>query len=204
MHLTVRIDMPSTHSILMNQQIALKKEGKRRCCYCKDVFPLTKEHFRLTFNSTLFARACKGCERKKALKRHHERMKTRDLPTAIRYKLYQAKYRSKNKRAFKLTTDDVQNQWDKQQGKCFYTGQTMSVALHELNSFSIDRYDSSLGYHPNNIVLCSNAVNLMKKDMSEKDFKSLCQAIVDYRRPESLGHIPSDTTHPPDHHQKLS
>jgi hypothetical protein len=194
--------MPSKHSILINEQLSLKKEGKRRCCYCKDIFPLTVEHFRLTFNSQLFARACRVCERKKALKRHHQRMKTLNLDDAIRYKLYQAKSRCLKKvRDFTITHEDVKTQWLKQAGRCFYTGMEMTTIPKNHNYFSIDRYDSNRGYTPDNIVLCSHIINLMKKDLSDSMFQNYCQAVVDYTTSRQSVHKSANTTCEPILHQ---
>jgi hypothetical protein len=150
----------SEKQILMHKQAILKKQGQRRCYSCGCVKQI--DEFRTTFNNpNSFSRCCRKCESQQALARHRERMSSRDLKTSARYKLYQAKYRSKNKRVFQIDLNDIEQQWQKQNGKCFYTGVPMTVAINDAR-FSIDRRDSALGYTPENIVLCCH-INLMKK-----------------------------------------
>ena len=53
--------------------------------------------------------------------------------------------------------------WKAQKGRCYYSGVKMSFdPKDELNLVSIDRIDSSKGYEPGNIVLCSYAFNSFK------------------------------------------
>lgn len=160
----------------MKEQLALKREGKRRCCYCKQIFPYTDAIFRKG------RRACITCENDRANKRYKKRLLTLDLDGAIRYKLYQAKYRTKAKQKypFELSIEQVTAQWHKQNGLCFYTGLPMVTLPNHHNYFSIDRYDSEKGYVAENIVLCCHVINLMKKDMSESDFRMYCQAVVNH------------------------
>jgi hypothetical protein len=166
----------------IKEQLELKKQGKRKCHACKNIFPMTNEHF--GYSKGIWRRRCKDCDNISATQNHHKRMLTLDLEGAIRYKIYQATYRSKQKhRQFNLTITDVKNQWIKQNGKCFYTGMELTTLPNHHNYLSIDRYDSSKGYSADNIVLCSHIINLMKKDLTEQEFRSYCQLVVDYKHP---------------------
>jgi hypothetical protein len=178
----------------MKRQSELRKKGKRWCHVCKETFPMTKKFFGVS--KGVWRRRCKPCDSRAANKQHHERMKNLDLTGAIRYKFYQAKYRSKQKKyEFNLSIEEIKVLWEKQNGKCFYTGIEMVTLPNHYNYFSMDRYDSSKGYTSGNIVLCCHVINIMKKDMSEEDFIKYCRAVVDYKTQQPSCHIPQDTTH---------
>ena len=174
---TRKLKLRTSKSQLMYEQRCFKKQGKRRCWKCQKILPYKMPIFRPG------RRQCIKCERKMALKNHRERMKNLTLKDAIRYKLYQAKYRSKNKRQFNLKQEDLIKLWEKQKGRCYYSGLPMVIKQNEYNYISIDRYDSNKGYTIDNIVLCCHIINLMKKDMPEKIFISYCQAIVAHKFP---------------------
>lgn len=67
---------------------------------------------------------------------------------------------------FTIDIDFVMAQWDKQEGKCFYTGVKMAYTSAKKIPWqaSIDRMDSSKGYTPENSILCCQSVNYMKND----------------------------------------
>ncbi len=164
-----------TYPSPQKSQRELFKIGVRRCCNCKNVKSIDE----FGKNKHIFRRRCKLCENEIAKKRWHEKRKTQTLEEAIHYKFYQAKYRSEQKgRLFNLTVEDVVNQWNKQQGFCYYTGLKMEVTPNNLNHFSIDRIDSKIGYEPDNIVICTHVINLMKKDLSSDDFIDYCMLVV--------------------------
>lgn len=58
-------------------------------------------------------------------------------------------------------------QYNKQLGKCYYTGVSMKIKkrgeqLYNPFDISLDRIDSNDGYTPTNSVLCCLGINLMK------------------------------------------
>ena len=68
------------------------------------------------------------------------------------------------------TIEDIKQIFFKQDGKCFYSNEMMSLQNGELETLSIDRIDSSKNYTVENIVLCCWVVNKMKQDLNIKDF----------------------------------
>lgn len=46
------------------------------------------------------------------------------------------------------------------------------------NYLSLDRLDSNLGYHRNNVVVCAHSVNVHKNRMSEQQFKQLTSMVT--------------------------
>lgn len=91
---------------------------------------------------------------------------------------------------FKITLEDMQNQWEKQKGLCFYTGIPLQFTKHERtpgDNFvhisviaSLDRIDSSKGYHKNNIVWTSKTVNKIKMNLPHNLFVKACEMVYVY------------------------
>lgn len=76
-----------------------------------------------------------------------------------------------------ITLEYLINIFDKQKGKCYYSGVDMilkSVSYTKRaadhNVMSIDRIDPNRGYTKDNIVLCCNCVNMLK---AHHNFKTL-------------------------------
>jgi len=64
---------------------------------------------------------------------------------------------------------------------CPYSGVQMTFQRGEGNigtNASIDRFDSSLGYIPGNVVFCTSLTNNMKLDMGFEEFLVQCQTIA--------------------------
>jgi hypothetical protein len=49
----------------------------------------------------------------------------------------------------------------------------------------VDRIDSTKGYIVGNIQWVDKQINIMKNRMNEKDFLSLCEEIVKYKKNEN-------------------
>lgn len=87
---------------------------------------------------------------------------------------------------FTLTIADLDAQYEKQNGLCYYTGiplelpdTTKSYTGNEKNkNVSIDRLDSSLDYTPDNIVLCTYDANLAKQQLSVEAFVRICHQVA--------------------------
>jgi lambda repressor-like predicted transcriptional regulator len=74
--------------------------------------------------------------------------------------------------AWEVSPEYLQSLFNKQGGLCFYTGiklnnvisKSKSLNRVDPNKMSLDRKDSSLGYIPGNVVLCSAFANYAKSD----------------------------------------
>jgi hypothetical protein len=106
-----------------------------------------------------------------------------DYPFHVLLNLYK-----KNAKArgilFELTISDLKDQFNKQDGKCCYTGQDMTVPANFLRIFdpeiaSIDRINPDMGYIQSNIQLTTKKINFMKYRMSHEEFISTCHLIVE-------------------------
>lgn len=83
---------------------------------------------------------------------------------------------------FDLSMDFLVSLWEKQKGKCFYTGDdlTLDRVRKVGSSASLDRMDSSKGYVMGNVVWTSRLVNVSKGQRNVKDFVVFCRKIVSH------------------------
>lgn len=97
-------------------------------------------------------------------------------------------YRASAKRRninFEVTISELEEQWNKQEGKCAYTGEILvlpdkSENLRKGNA-SIDRIDSSKGYVKGNIQFTTKHINIAKKELSDVDFINICKQVAKHR-----------------------
>jgi hypothetical protein len=68
--------------------------------------------------------------------------------------------------------------WNKQDGKCAYSGRQMTKESGAFETVSLDRKNSSLDYTPDNVVLCCAAINEMKMDLPLEVFIVLCSDVA--------------------------
>ena len=81
-----------------------------------------------------------------------------------------------------ITWHDLDKQWIKQNGKCFYTGVSLTPydddkRRNRVNELSIDRINNKFGYIKGNISFVSNLMNTMKNNLSHKEFIKICKDI---------------------------
>ena len=91
------------------------------------------------------------------------------------------------KREFDVTLEDLKGVWDKQKGRCPYTGwklknmENMSVK-NQLpktpDRASLDRIDSSKGYVNGNIQFVSYMAQIAKNVFSDEELRIFCEAVV--------------------------
>lgn len=81
---------------------------------------------------------------------------------------------------FNLEPEYLQNLFNKQNGRCRYSGLllTLSKSNRDVSSTaSLDRIDSSKGYVKGNVQWVHKKVNKMKMDITEEDFLFFCKEI---------------------------
>lgn len=76
--------------------------------------------------------------------------------------------------------------WDKQGGRCFYTGNEMFLGadnfkVNNRQHCTIDRMRPTEGYEDGNLVLCCNYFNRAKQDMEWDEFVAFCQEVVNLK-----------------------
>lgn len=91
------------------------------------------------------------------------------------------RFKESDKKNFTITLQDLKDQWESQSGICPYSGITLSLPScnrSNLDKASLDRIDSSKGYHRDNIQFVSSNINYMKSDLSHEETLKLCQLIA--------------------------
>jgi hypothetical protein len=81
--------------------------------------------------------------------------------------------------AWGLTKKDVENLWNKQGGRCAYSGAELRK---NPRTWSIDRIDNSCGYLPHNVQLTTIAINYMRGALAEEEFIAYCRQVANYRK----------------------
>jgi len=164
---------------------ALLTNGKAICKYCNT--ERDKDRFQSYISSYTDKRVydlkCYDCKNE-ARKEREEKIQLKcSLEEYFQTLIKGTKERIKNNSKIKestITIEDLKEIWNKQNGKCFYSGREMKYnfsrkELPKLSTHpekvSIDRVDSDRGYTKDNIVLCCTLVNLMKLDTKIEDFK---------------------------------
>ena len=92
----------------------------------------------------------------------------------------------KRQQAFALTVDDIVKCWKQQAEICAYSGRPMTLETNHLNTVSIERIDSAVGYTPENTILVCQAINRMKSDFGFEDFYDLCRDVADFLGDDKL------------------
>ncbi|HVI42284.1 MAG TPA: hypothetical protein VM577_16650 [Anaerovoracaceae bacterium] len=84
----------------------------------------------------------------------------------------------------KITLQDLKDIWNRQNGRCVYTGISL-VHPHYKNQIdpiyqaSLDRIDSSLGYIPSNLQFVCLPMNLAKSSFNDAAMKKFIDLIRD-------------------------
>lgn len=154
------------------------------CFRCKEAKPL-ELFFRHNQTSDGYHSWCKICCREgsaRSLKKINSTIEGR-----ARIFLQNAK-KSAAKRGqdFSLSINDIVDCWHRQLGVCAYSGRRMTLDAGQLNTVSIERIDSSVGYTPPNTVLVCQAINRMKSDFGFEDFYALCRDVTDFLGDDDL------------------
>jgi hypothetical protein len=98
----------------------------------------------------------------------------------FKYLLNRCRSNSKEfKRFNSLTEFDIEQQWNKQKGLCYFSKHPMTFELGEFNKVSVDRLDSTVGYIKENIVLCCESINAMKSIYSINEFKFIVDLLTE-------------------------
>jgi hypothetical protein len=84
----------------------------------------------------------------------------------------------KRKQEFCLEIEDIITFWKQQNGICAYTGRNMKLEAGHLDTVSIERINSNVGYTKDNTILVCQAINRMKSDFEFEDFYEMCADVA--------------------------
>jgi hypothetical protein len=93
---------------------------------------------------------------------------------------------AKRQQLFALDILDVVACWNTQANVCAYSGRLMTLEAGKLNTVSIERIDSNVGYTPENTILVCQAINRMKSDFEFDDFYNLCRDVAQFLGDDAL------------------
>lgn len=92
----------------------------------------------------------------------------------------------KRQQIFDLTIQDIVEAWNQQLQTCAYSGRTMTLEQGHLNTVSIERIESKVGYTKENTILVCQAINRMKSDFLYEDFFNLCKDVTQFLSDDDL------------------
>ena len=171
-----------------------ERYGKNRCRSCMQLKDLECFYRYLSPNPmrNKYHNLCIVCENKSYNERSEDVAITR---------MWSVCKRTAERRGhdFELTVEDIKAMFERQNGRCNYTGRPLVIkttrdntrryekrdtaragkcAYHNLDKASIDRIDPSRGYVRDNVHMVCIHINYAKLDLSEEDFISLCRDVV--------------------------
>jgi hypothetical protein len=77
----------------------------------------------------------------------------------------------KRKLSFSITPQQIREMWDRQGGRCYWSGVEMLLDIEpgHLLRVSLDRVDPSLGYEEGNVVLTCLFINIGRRNRSPSE-----------------------------------
>lgn len=80
---------------------------------------------------------------------------------------------------FNISIDDLLDKWEKQNGKCYYTGIEMIKTFRKKcpTQVSVDRINTKEGYLKENIALCCLSINYAKNSFDESQINDFLSKI---------------------------
>ena len=161
--------------------ILMLPKHERLCIQCKINFQ--KNRVTGYFCSECFKERRKLLRRKRVTPLKKDR-RAYTFEQRIRELLRTIKYRKSDS---DLTLEFLLELWNKQEGKCFYSGLKMLIPDYGTSSgaggrspfsFSIDKIIPEKGYVKGNVVWCCWAVNAGKNNFSLDDYYKICSEVV--------------------------
>lgn len=172
-------------------QCSSVKDGKKRCFKCKTWMDYG-EFPKCPRASGGVGKMCKKCHNShpSVIKYEINRLDVRsklfdnDIKSYLTKRCYATKNQAKYKQVpFNLTSEYLINQWETQNGKCFYTNLPMvshgkDFGWQRWDAPSLDRLEPDKGYIEGNVVWCCFGVNSFKGRLNETQFKERLQQIT--------------------------
>ena len=154
------------------------------CFRCKNIHD-SSNFFKSTNTQDGLHSWCKDCCRKNGKKFHLKQNSTIEgrAKVFLRNAQNSAKKRGQE---FSLEISNIVDFWNKQEKICAYSGIEMSLEAGKLNTVSIERIDSKIGYTKENTILVCRSINRMKSDFEFEDFFMLCKSVTQFLSDDKL------------------
>lgn len=170
----------------------------KKCGKCGNTYPLTLDYFHKNKSKKDgFQSYCKTCnieyyykyskneenrDRIVKLSKKHHRLEHSSIESLLHKRFVSARTRARNKKMeFNIPEEYLCELWDNQDGKCYYSGLSMTYDRNDLYTVSIDRIDSSKGYIIGNVALTCWAINNMKNSHTIEEFVYFCKTVADHQ-----------------------
>lgn len=136
-----------------------------------------QDYLRKTYavESARLEKLCKKCSNRKTDNSH------RGFYEAVRLSWFTKVRISAETRgiSFDIEVEDVWAMYVSQDKKCALSGLPIGWSdIGQIHTASLDRIDSSLGYHIDNCQLLHKDVNMMKQSFSQERFVELCELVA--------------------------
>jgi hypothetical protein len=129
---------------------------------------------RSTINKRQAERRLSKSKDKKSLKKYRQVLELSDFHFYIHQRMGSWRTSARKRSfVFRLTLKDILSLLEKQRNRCEYSGQRLIYKPGHVMTVSLDRVDSSKGYTKDNVIACGHYINLMKIDLSFKEFKKM-------------------------------
>lgn len=164
--------------------------GNKWCSACQSWKPLAgytpKHRINGPCNTCCAARIKARKDKDPAVFNAKRRARKDKIESKLKTLLREARTRAiKGGFPFNLTIEHLLEQWNDQNGYCFYSGLLMTNIndgsnhrTEKMANLSIDRIEPARGYTIGNVVFCRYAVNTMKMVLSVQDFLNYASAIA--------------------------
>lgn len=164
----------------------------RKCGEIKELFDFVKNKQ----SKGGYTHTCKPCEKKWKQKYYSENkthITTRNkeyrvvngmwynksIEHRLRYVIQLGTLRAKKKNIeWNLNLEFLLLLWEKQKGKCAYSGVPLTYEDNHSHTISLDRIDSSKGYTEDNVQYVCTIVNYIKQRFDENHFFDFCKQVA--------------------------
>lgn len=157
------------------------------CDHCNNSFEKPKSEYQRNISlsrKNFCSRTCKGKNYvMQSIRNPNAKKAVRPKGYGNPFKYYLKCAKSRFKKC-NITIEILENQWNKQEGICPYSGLKLQLNSHtnkiknKIELASLDRIDSSKGYIEGNIQFVSQCINLMKNTMSHEETLKMCKIIT--------------------------
>lgn len=162
--------------------IPIDETKLRQCSRCKQMRPPTDFSIvekRLDGVTKKYrCSRCRKCEAHRSMERRHRQTLDGRLNSILRWT---NRWSSRNGFPCEMTFDFLRRLFDRQSGKCFYSGVIMT-SWSGPDVISIDRVDPNKPYTVDNVVLCRWMINSMKSSFRVGDFIKACSDVTECQR----------------------
>lgn len=154
----------------------------QKCSKCLEELPISNFYYHARRHTRM--KSCKKCNSKECRTYQANKRSDIDVNFLLRSRAANIKRNCKSRTILRDVAPNLPDvllaQYSKQEGKCYYTGEPMTLVGYATDkSFAtVDRLDSTKGYVEGNVVFCKSIINRMKQDMTLPELKLACEQLL--------------------------